>query len=139
MHGRLDYYVARNDLAHDVRDGAVALDPHALAGHIEACAAVPSDVAAEWAIRFLQDLQRHRDPAQVARRQRRAAAADSRTLHALTDEAASLACRASRWTGTWNRAKGDAVNVLGEGGPIPSAQDLAARVVREALVRRRAA
>ena len=100
---------------------------------------MPSDVAAEWTERFLSDLQRHRDPAEVARRQRRAAAADAGAQHALTDQAAKLVLRDSRWTGTFNRAKGAAVTLLQEGGPIPTATALAARIVRDGLARPRRA
>lgn len=74
----LAYHVARGHLIHDVRHGAVQLDPHVLAEHIETCASVPREVAAEWAARFLADLQRHGHPDERARRQRKRTARSRR-------------------------------------------------------------
>lgn len=53
---RFEHHWTRDHLADDVRDGAVQLDPHARAKHIEACASVPSETPAERASRFLADL-----------------------------------------------------------------------------------
>lgn len=56
--GGFAYYDARENLATDLRNGAVACVPEKLVEHVMTCASVPRPTAALWVERFVLDLRR---------------------------------------------------------------------------------